>query len=171
MGDRVLFRVTPEMTSHLSTHPESAIITWVNNLRVAMGQPRLSLAQAQAQLHQVQESAAVMDGTASWYGAYFHGRQTANGEIYNMTDFTAAHRTLPLGTFVKVTNRQNGRSVVVRVNDRGPYYDEDQRIMDLSERAAQVLGSDQQGLVPIEAVVMVPIGVQPANLDQKMASL
>jgi rare lipoprotein A len=112
-----------------------------------------------------------MDGSASWYGPYFHGRETANGEVYNMTDFTAAHRTLPLGTFVKVSNRQNGRSVVVRINDRGPYYDEDQRIMDLSERAAQVLGSDQLGVVPIEAVVMEPIAGQAANLNQKMASL
>jgi rare lipoprotein A len=171
LGDQVLFYLTPEMAANLSTHPEEAMIVWVNNLRTAMGQPRLSLAQAQAQLHQVQETAAVIAGAASWYGPYFHGRQTANGEIYNMTDFTAAHRTLPLGTFVKVTNRQNGRSVVVRVNDRGPYYDEDQRIMDLSERAAQVLGSDQLGVVPIEAVVMEPIAGQAANLDQRMASL
>src|SRR5690348_16057642 len=62
-------------------------------------------------------------GTASWYGDYFQGKQTASGERYDMRDFTAAHPTLPLGTYVKITNLRNGRSVVVRVNDRGPVVD------------------------------------------------
>ena len=82
-----------------------------------------------------------------------------------------SNRTLPLGTFVKVTNRRNGRSVVVRVNDRGPYYDEDQRILDLSERAAQALGSDDLGVVPIELTVMEPLSAKAANIAQKLASL
>src|SRR5687768_12194400 len=77
-------------------------------------------------------------GKASWYGKQFHGRTTANGEEYNMFHFTAAHRTLPLGTWVKVTNLKNGKSVVVRINDRGPYAGN--RIIDLSYAAAQSLG-------------------------------
>lgn len=83
-------------------------------------------------------------GTASWYGDYFQGKQTASGEPYDMRDFTAAHPTLPLGTFVKVTNLRNGRAVVVRINDRGPVVDG--RIIDVSYNAAQALGFKERGL-------------------------
>jgi rare lipoprotein A len=83
-------------------------------------------------------------GTASWYGDYFQGRQTASGEPFDMHDFTAAHPSLPLGTFVKVTNLRNGRVVVVRVNDRGPVVDG--RIIDLSYNAARALGFKERGL-------------------------
>jgi len=83
-------------------------------------------------------------GTASWYGDYFEGRPTASGEPFNMYDMTAAHLTLPLGTLVRVTNLHNRRSVIVRINDRGPYVDG--RIVDLSYNAARVLHFDQQGL-------------------------
>src|SRR5246127_5955562 len=81
-------------------------------------------------------------GTASWYGSYFQGMETASGEPYNMYDMTAAHPTLPLGSFVKVTNLRNGRAVVVRVNDRGPVVDG--RIIDLSYAAARALHYDQR---------------------------
>ena len=83
-------------------------------------------------------------GTASWYGSYFHGKETASGEAFNMYDLTAAHPTLPLGTYVKVTNLRNGRAVVVRVNDRGPVVDG--RIIDLSYEAARVLHLEHQGI-------------------------
>jgi rare lipoprotein A len=73
-------------------------------------------------------------GIASWYGPKFHGRTTANGETYNMEDFTAAHKTLPFNTIVRVTNQSNNRSVDVRINDRGPYVGD--RVIDLSRRAA-----------------------------------
>jgi rare lipoprotein A len=76
-------------------------------------------------------------GTASWYGKQFHGKTTASGEDFDMFEFTAAHRTLPLGTFVKVTNLKNGKWIIVRVNDRGPYVGD--RIMDLSYSAARML--------------------------------
>jgi rare lipoprotein A len=76
-------------------------------------------------------------GSASWYGKQFHGRTTASGEDFDMFEFTAAHKTLPLGTFVKVTNLKNGKWIVVRVNDRGPYVGD--RIMDLSYSAARML--------------------------------
>lgn len=77
-------------------------------------------------------------GIASWYGKKFHGRKTSNGEVYDMYAMTAAHKTLPLGVFVRVTHQQNGRSVVVRVNDRGPFVAG--RIIDLSYTAANKLG-------------------------------
>jgi rare lipoprotein A len=82
-------------------------------------------------------------GVASWYGEDFHGKQTANGEMYNMQALTAAHRTLPLPTIVRVTNLENGRSIRLRVNDRGPYARG--RIIDLSKRAADLLGFQRNG--------------------------
>ena len=83
-------------------------------------------------------------GTASWYGDYFQGKTTASGEPYNMHDLTAAHPTLPLGTWVRVTNLHNGRVVYVRINDRGPIIPG--RIIDLSYGAAQVLNFQDKGL-------------------------
>jgi len=77
-------------------------------------------------------------GVASWYGKQFHGRTTASGEDFDMFELTAAHRELPLGTYVKVTNLSNGKSIIVRVNDRGPYVEG--RIMDLSYSAARMIG-------------------------------
>jgi rare lipoprotein A len=83
-------------------------------------------------------------GTASWYGSFFDGKPTASGEAYDMHDLTAAHPTLPLGSYVRVTNLHNGRAVVVRVNDRGPIVQG--RIIDLSYGAAQALQFQEQGL-------------------------
>jgi rare lipoprotein A len=92
----------------------------------------------------VARNKAYQIGTASWYGDYFQGRPTASGEPYNMYDLTAAHPTLPLGSFVRVTNLSNGRAVVVRINDRGPVVPG--RIIDLSYNTAQVLHFKPQGL-------------------------
>ncbi|HXF14508.1 MAG TPA: septal ring lytic transglycosylase RlpA family protein [Terriglobales bacterium] len=100
-------------------------------------------------------------GTASWYGDYFEGRPTASGEPFDMYDMTAAHLTLPLGTLVRVTNLRNHRSVIVRINDRGPYVDG--RIVDLSYNAARVLHFDQQGLQRVRLDV-VPRHKAPATL-------
>jgi len=83
-------------------------------------------------------------GVASWYGDYFQGKATASGEPYNMYDLTAAHPTLPLGSWVRVTNLRNGRAVVVRINDRGPVVPG--RIIDLSYNTARVLKFQSQGL-------------------------
>lgn len=82
-------------------------------------------------------------GSASWYGPGFHGKKTANGERYNMHAMTAAHKTLPLGTKVQVTNLSNGRKIIVRINDRGPFHGG--RIIDLSKKAAQKLGIIKSG--------------------------
>ena len=91
-------------------------------------------------------------GMASWYGDDFHAKRTANGEKYDMHTLTAAHRTLPLPSIVKVTNLENGRSLVVRVNDRGPYVKE--RIIDLSKRAAQLLGYQVKGTTKVKVEIM-----------------
>ncbi len=93
-------------------------------------------------------------GIASWYGEPYHGRITANGELYDMNLLTAAHRTLPLPTYVRVTNLENERSVVLRVNDRGPFIDG--RIIDVSYGAAQLLGFVRQGLVKVRLDAAVP---------------
>lgn len=86
-------------------------------------------------------------GVASWYGADFHGRLTANGETYNMEALTAAHTTLPLPSYVYVTNETNGRTILVRVNDRGPYVGG--RLIDLSHAAARALGTERQGTATV----------------------
>ena len=91
-------------------------------------------------------------GTASWYGKDFHAKKTANGERYDMNSLTAAHRTLPLPSIVKVTNLENGRSLVLRVNDRGPYAKN--RIIDVSKRASQLLGFYTQGTTKVRVEVM-----------------
>lgn len=93
-------------------------------------------------------------GTASWYGKRFHGRQTASGDTYDMFQFTAASRTLPLGTLVKVTNLRNGKWVIVKVNDRGPYVGH--RIMDVSYGAAQMMGFRQRGVERVKLEVIQP---------------
>ena len=89
-------------------------------------------------------------GVASWYGGYFHGRTTANGEKYDQWAMTAAHKTLPFGTRVKVTNTRNGDSVIVRINDRGPFIAG--RIIDLSKAAANDIG--MSGIAPVKVAIL-----------------
>ena len=91
-------------------------------------------------------------GIASWYGPNFHGKYTSNGEIYNMYALTAAHKTLPMNTIVKVTNLNNGKSVIVRINDRGPFVKG--RIIDLSYAAGKKIGLDITGTAPVELEVL-----------------
>src|SRR5579862_95780 len=93
-------------------------------------------------------------GTASWYGSYFDGRTTASGEPYNMYDLTAAHPTLPLGSWVRVTNLHNGRKVYVRINDRGPIVPG--RIIDLSYGAAEALEFKHKGLQRVRLDLATP---------------
>lgn len=97
-------------------------------------------------------------GVASWYGAKFHGNRTANGEIYNMNLFTAAHKTLPMPTKARVTNLENGRSIIVRVNDRGPFVNG--RIIDVSRASAEALGFALKGTARVRVQV---IDEQPPN--------
>lgn len=91
-------------------------------------------------------------GIASWYGADFHGLTTSNGEVFNKNELTAAHKTLPLPSLARVTNLENGRSIVVRINDRGPFARG--RIIDLSQRSAQLLGFEQQGTAKVRVQVL-----------------
>lgn len=94
----------------------------------------------------------VETGMSSWYGTDFHAKYTANGEVYDMNTLTAAHRTLPLPSIVRVTNLENGRSLVLRVNDRGPFVKN--RIIDVSKRAAQLLGYQAQGTAKVKVEVL-----------------
>jgi rare lipoprotein A len=91
-------------------------------------------------------------GTASWYGKDFHGKPTASGEIYNMYGYSAAHKTLPLGTRVRVTNMKNNRQIVVPINDRGPFVG--RRIIDMSYGAARHLGMVKEGLAKVHVEVI-----------------
>lgn len=91
-------------------------------------------------------------GIASWYGSDFHNKRTANGELYNMHAVTAAHRTLPLPSIVRVTNLENGRSIIARVNDRGPYVKN--RIIDLSQKGAELLGYKIQGTAKVKVEIL-----------------
>lgn len=93
-------------------------------------------------------------GTASWYGTKFHGRHTANGEVYDMNAMTAAHKTLPIPCYVRVRNTKNNKTIVVRVNDRGPFHGN--RLIDLSYAAAVRLGFADQGTAPVEIEVLTP---------------
>lgn len=87
-------------------------------------------------------------GLASWYGDDFHNKKTANGEVFNKNTFTAAHKTLPLPSVVKVTNLENGRTIILRVNDRGPFVDN--RIIDVSEKAAKHIDMHNKGVTQVK---------------------
>ena len=95
---------------------------------------------------------AAEDGLASWYGGKFHGRMTSSGEVFDTNTLTAAHRTLPFGTIVKVTNRDNGKSVLVKINDRGPFVEG--RIIDLSRAAAIQLGMIDSGVAHVSLQIV-----------------
>ena len=91
-------------------------------------------------------------GQASWYGKKFHGKLTASGETYNMRAYTAAHKTLPFGTVVRVINTTNSKSVEVKINDRGPFVSG--RVIDLSQKAFEQIGSTNQGVVPVRIEIL-----------------
>src|SRR5947207_6032395 len=104
-------------------------------------------------------------GLASWYGAAFDGQATANGEVFNLNELSAAHKTLPLPSVVEVTNLQNGRSLRLRVNDRGPYVE--RRILDVSRRAAQLLGFEMAGTTPVRVRILKDESIQVAEAAKR----
>ncbi len=110
-----------------------------------------------------------MRGVSSWYGPNFHGKQTSNGERYNMHGLTAAHKTWPMDTMVKVQNLKNGKSVVVRINDRGPFVRG--RVIDCSYAAGKKIGLDRLGIAPVKLTVLGFAGkvYKPAKKDTKRA--
>ncbi len=104
-------------------------------------------------------------GLASWYGKDFHGKKTSNGEIYNMNEISAAHKTLPLGTYVRVRNVQNNKELDLRVNDRGPFVAG--RVIDLSKAAAKELGVYGPGTAPVE-VIALGVAAEPAARNSSL---
>src|SRR5690242_16768428 len=104
-------------------------------------------------------------GIASWYGEDFHGKYTANGEVFDLNAVTAAHRTLPMPCVVEVTNLENGRSLKVKVNDRGPYARG--RIIDMSRRAAQLLGFESPGTARVRVKILISESIQVASLARR----
>jgi rare lipoprotein A len=105
-------------------------------------------------------------GIASWYGPGFHGRQTANGETFDQNSLSAAHPTLPMPSVVRVTNLENGRAVTVRVNDRGPF--KHGRVIDMSQRAAQLLGFEQAGTARVRVQILEEESRQHAVMAQNL---
>ncbi|HBE16091.1 MAG TPA: hypothetical protein DEG17_18955 [Cyanobacteria bacterium UBA11149] len=151
-GDRVLFTIDKNRAKNFNHQPELLAIEWMNNLRISLGQSPLQLADAQQRMYNLVETSNKIEGRASWYGPYFHGRLTATGEIYNQNDLTAAHPSLPFDTYLKVKNLNNGNIIIVRINDRGPYIPG--RNLDLSRQAARSINSEDAGVVPFEATIM-----------------
>jgi rare lipoprotein A len=109
-------------------------------------------------------------GMSSWYGRQFHRKKTANGEVFDMNKVTAAHRTLPLPSYVRVTNISNGRSIVVRVNDRGPFARN--RIIDVSRRTAQLLGYEKKGVQHVRVQLLDKDGniTKPSKKQRRIAA-
>ena len=164
----VLPAMAPAANAPSGERPALEVTHWVNNLRRAFGAAPLDSSQVQMVAKGLGETHHTFSGTASWYGPYFHGRQTATGEIFNQHDLTAAHKTLPFGTHLKVRNQLNGATVVVRINDRGPYIGD--RSLDLSYAAAQCLGGDHVGLIPYQATILAP-GFPSAWQENVVATL
>ena len=154
LGDRLLFLVDDTLQGSASNNKELIAIKLTNTLRVALGGTALGIAQAQIKMYKLSETSNKISGLASWYGSYFHGRQTANGETYDQHALTVAHPSLPFDTYLKVTNQKNHKSVIVRVNDRGPYIYP--RVLDLSNIAARCIESENIGVVMVDAVIMQP---------------
>lgn len=106
-------------------------------------------------------------GRASWYGTFFQGRSTASGESFDMNGMTCAHRSLPLGSLIRVTNLRNHKTVVVRVNDRGPVPDD--RVVDLSYAAARSLGFTSKGIAPVRLELIASARTEAAPFDVRPA--
>ena len=166
-GDEILFTVADALafsanaaTSH-NDHQKLAV-KWVNNLRVALGKSPLTIISADDGQPILKKTEKRLKGIASWYGPYFHGRLTATGEIFNQNELTAAHPSLPFDTYLQVRNLLNDKTVVVRVNDRGPYIGD--RSLDLSREAARRLDSETIGIIPYEAIIMEPITLEDTEL-------
>ena len=155
MGDRLLFILDDSFAIADDENIELLLINWVNSIRTALEAKPLRLAEAQEQMYQVTETPQEFRGLASWYGPYFHGRLTANGETYDQEAFTAAHPSLPFNTYLKVTNLENQETMIIRINDRGPYIHP--RTLDLSRGVARCLQSKESGVVPYRAVIMAEL--------------
>ena len=151
-GCHYFFHDAPPRYSVDLSHVPNAVPKWEPRSRY--GNPHWYT--IQGHVYRVLSSAKGYDryGTASWYGRKFHGKRTATREVYNMFAMTAASTELPLPTYVRVTNLRNGRTVIVKVNDRGPFHAH--RILDLSYAAAQKLGFARKGTAPVRVTALLP---------------
>ena len=136
----------------IETIKESEQITAIQQAPPSMPLPALPASAVATETDVSSKLIQVVQGAASWYGPGFYGRTTANGERFRKGTLTAAHRTLPFGTKVRVTNLSNGRSVVVRINDRGPF--KYHRVIDLAHGAASQLKMMQTGEVPVKLEIL-----------------
>lgn len=143
-NDTFLMRVEPAWQKPGESSLQS-IVRLANILRKSTGGKPLSITQVRSKTHH-------QKGKASWYGGFFNGRLTANGERYDVDKLTAAHKKLPFGTRVLVTNTQTQKSVVVKINDRGPFVSE--RIIDLSPAAFEKIGNLGQGVMSVKITVL-----------------
>lgn len=175
-GD-TLFTVDTQTAKKYKMNPESLTINWVNNVRDAFGVPKVKRlaylntsrslsASGRSQIYRSRNSAIIETllpispysfsnvhfGGASWYGGFFNGRRSADGSRFNMNEMTAAHKSLPFGTIVKVTNLRNQKSCLVRITDRGPYIHG--RIIDLSKAAAQEVGMLSSGTAHVKVEII-----------------
>lgn len=121
-------------------------------LLVSCGKGQKSVKSSKSGYSKLERSGKFIKGKASWYGGKFHGRKTASGERFNKKALTAAHKKLPFGTFLEVTNLRNNKKVVVRINDRGPFVRG--RVLDLSKEAAKRLGMIQSGWTKVRAEIL-----------------
>lgn len=139
IGGKLIITVDQEHAQINHCQPWELALIWANNLRRALGASPISWAMPAMALGQNSYI-----GVASWYGGRFHGRRTASGEVFDQNELSAAHRSWPFGLKVRVTNLHNGESVVVKINDRGPYVEG--RSIDLSRAAARAIGLVERGI-------------------------
>ena len=143
-------QLVPEKPSAASTDTETPKATL--QLEKDQQTPELPSTPPQAKREAAPQVVRVVTGEASWYGPGFYGNRTASGEVYRPGTMTAAHRSLPFGTKVRVTNLWNGRSAVIRINDRGPFVDH--RIIDLGHGAANTLGLTSSGIAKVRMEIL-----------------
>ena len=148
--------------------PVSAAVSAVSAVTSAITEPVQRIRNAAATTTALVTGQPHQTGNASYYADKFHGRKTASGENFDNTELTMAHRTLPLGTLVKVTNLANNTSVVVRVNDRGPY--SSGRVADLSRAAAEKLNMIRQGFAQVALHILPPSATSAADKDERGAA-
>lgn len=152
LGDAVLLTVDAGTAQAAGLPAQQLAKVWCKQLRSALGEPQDLTAQWASTVNKQWVRPLVAQGMASWYGPGFHGRHAADGSVYNQHAMTAAHKTLPFGTKVKVTNVNNGRSCVVRITDRGPFIAG--RVLDVSKAAAATLGMLSSGVARIQLQVL-----------------
>jgi hypothetical protein len=145
-GSDVLFDIEKDISINEKKSSHQITLEWTNNIRNALGANPLDKKVSRSFNRNYRNQI----GYASWYGGKFHGRRTSSGEVFDMNSFTAAHRTLPLGSQVIVTNIDNGKSIIVKINDRGPFSEPGKRIIDLSKEAFKALSYLGKGIIRVK---------------------